>query len=85
VAVALARAASGVVPARADYLATLLTSAVPLVAALAIRAWLGPIELWEAAGWALVLSAAWAAVLLRTGAVRLEELRRLLPRTVVTE
>jgi len=79
VAVELARLAR-LVPVRTDYIVTLLSSGVPLAAALSINAWLAAAGFWEAIGCALVLSVVWVTFLVGARALRWEELRRLVPR-----
>jgi O-antigen/teichoic acid export membrane protein len=78
VAIELMRAA-GVQPFRTDFVLTLLSSLGPLVAALAIRAWAGPVDLWQAVGSVVVLSIVWIALLFGVGVVRRDEIIRLLP------
>ncbi len=59
---------------------TVLTAALAVGAALEIRTRLDPNSLLEAVGWSCAVSAGWAAVLLATRLVRIDEIRRLLPR-----
>jgi O-antigen/teichoic acid export membrane protein len=62
-----------------DFLAVLLTSVVPVLGALAIRRWAGPVDLWTSIGWSLGLWAAWLGWLFWLGAIRPHELKRLVP------
>jgi O-antigen/teichoic acid export membrane protein len=78
VAIELMRAA-GVQPFRTDFVLTLLSSLGPLMAALAIRTWAGPVDLWQAVGSVVVLSVVWIALLFGVGVVRRDEIIRLLP------
>jgi O-antigen/teichoic acid export membrane protein len=79
VSVALARTA-GLRPFRTDFVLTLLTSAAPLTAALAIRAAIGSVGLLEALGLVLSVSVVWFALLFAVKIVRRDEIVRLLPR-----
>jgi O-antigen/teichoic acid export membrane protein len=78
VSTALAHTA-GLQPFRTDYVLTLVTSAAPLGAALAIRASTGSVDLLEALGLVLGVSVIWFALLLRVKVVRSDEIMRLLP------
>jgi O-antigen/teichoic acid export membrane protein len=78
VAFELARTA-GVQPFRKDFVLTLLSSLGPLAAALAIRAWVGPVDFWPAVGSGVALSAVWVALLFGLRVIRRDEIRRLLP------
>jgi O-antigen/teichoic acid export membrane protein len=71
--------ATGVQPFRMDFVLTLLSSLGPLAAALAIRAWAGPVGFWPAFGSVIALSAVWVALLFGLRVVRRDELTRLLP------
>jgi O-antigen/teichoic acid export membrane protein len=71
--------ATGVHPFSRDVLTVLLTSVVPVLAALAVRRWAAPADLWTAAAWSLGLWAAWLGCLFALGAIRPHELRRLVP------
>jgi O-antigen/teichoic acid export membrane protein len=77
VAFELARAA-GVQPFRRDFVLTLLSSLGLLLAALGIRAWASPVDLWQAVGSVVVLSIVWIVLLVGVGVVRLDEIVRLL-------
>jgi len=79
VSTALART-GGLQPFRTDYVLTLLTSAAPLGAALAIRAGTGSVDLLEALGLVLSVSVVWFALLFAVKIVRRDEIVRLLPR-----
>jgi O-antigen/teichoic acid export membrane protein len=79
VSVELARTA-GLQPFRTDFVLTLLTSAAPLAAALAIRAATGSVDLPEALGLVLSVSVVWFAFLFTVRIVRRDEIVRLLPR-----
>jgi O-antigen/teichoic acid export membrane protein len=79
VSVELARTA-GLQPFRTDFVLTLLTSAAPLAAALAIRAATGSVDLLEALGVVLSVSVVWFAFLFTVRIVRRDEIVRLLPR-----
>jgi O-antigen/teichoic acid export membrane protein len=78
VAFELARTA-GVGPFRADFALTILSSAAPLAAVLAIRAEVDGVGTWAAVAICAAVWAAWFALLLGTGLVRPAEIRRLLP------
>jgi hypothetical protein len=78
VALELVRA-TGVHPFRTDFVFTLLSSLGPLAAALAIRAWIGPFDVWQAVGSGVALSAIWVALLFGLRVIRRDEIRRLLP------
>jgi O-antigen/teichoic acid export membrane protein len=79
VSVELARTA-GLQPFRTDFVLTLLTSAAPLAAALAVRAGTGSVDLLEALGLVLGVSVVWFALLFAVKIVRRDEIARLLPR-----
>ena len=78
VAVELVRT-TGVQPFRADFVLTLASSLAPLVAALGLRAWTGPVGFWQAAGSVVAICAVWVALLFGVRAVRRSEIVRLLP------
>jgi hypothetical protein len=78
VAVELVRT-TGVQPFRADFVLTLASSLAPLVAALGLRAWTGPVGFWQAAGSVVAICAVWVALLFGVRAVRRSEIMRLLP------
>jgi O-antigen/teichoic acid export membrane protein len=70
---------AGAQPFRTDFVLTLLSSLGPLLAALAIRAWAGPVDFWKAIGSSVALSAIWVALLFGLRVIRRDEIRRLLP------
>jgi O-antigen/teichoic acid export membrane protein len=71
--------ATGVHPFRRDFVLTLLSSLGPLAAALAIRVWAAPFDVWQAVGSCVALSAIWVALLFGLRVIRRDEIRRLLP------
>jgi O-antigen/teichoic acid export membrane protein len=78
-AVALARSA-GILPLRTDLAVTVASSALPVTAVLALRAWGHPTGTAAAIGVSLALWAAWLPLLVALRALRLTELTRLVPR-----
>ncbi len=61
------------------FVVVLSTSVVPALAALAVRRWAAPAELWTAVAWSLGLWAAWLGCLVGLRAISPHELRRLVP------